>query len=301
MNENRYNSATRWKWILGTVAAVFLGGVFLLATVGKVVAPGEFVAQIHLEGLDFLLSAGIVAVIALALEAGLGLALLLGVRHWLVVLPTGLLVAFFLFLTGRNYWLVSQGLRDAEESCGCFGSLVVRTPSEAFWQDLILLVPPMILLVWSILKIRVPVPVVRLGVSLVVALAVGGYTFMSPQLEFSQIATDLASLETDRGFRETEAFQLNIDGEVSEEAAVYQSDGSPEMLISCAELPDPILLDPRTRQFHLLGDGWGARDADGVFFLSSEPEYKESGDFSIEAGGISFQLADKQFLIESRP
>jgi uncharacterized membrane protein YphA (DoxX/SURF4 family) len=132
----------RFYWV-GTIAGVLLGAVFLLAVWGKALDPSSFAEQIRTEGLDFLLSAESVALIALALEAGLGLALLLGVRRKWVLVPTALLVVFFVFLTGRAWYLDSQGLRTEAAGCGCFGNLVQRSPAEAFWQDLLLLVPPL--------------------------------------------------------------------------------------------------------------------------------------------------------------
>ena len=124
-----------WWW-LGTFGGAFLGIVLLVAVWAKALDPAAFVEQIHTEGLDgFLLPAQAVALIALALEAGLGLALVLGVRRKWVLVPATLLVAFFLFLTGRSWWLAAHGLRTDAASCGCFGNLVQRTPAEAFRQD----------------------------------------------------------------------------------------------------------------------------------------------------------------------
>src|SRR5215218_7729998 len=129
---------------LGTAAGVFLGAVLLVAVWAKALDPAAFAEQIRIEGLDILFSAQAMALIALALEAGLGLALLLGVRRLWVLVPAALLVAFFVFLTGRAWWLSAHGLREAE-SCGCFGNLVQRTPAQAFWQDTLLLVPALLL------------------------------------------------------------------------------------------------------------------------------------------------------------
>lgn len=134
-----------WTGLVGTFGGIFLGGVLLFAAWAKILDPSAFADQIRLEGLDFLLPAAVVAAIALALEIGLGGALLLGVRRLWVLIPSALLVVFFVWLTGRNYWLTEQGLRSATESCGCFGNLVQRSPAEAFWQDLLLLVPPLLL------------------------------------------------------------------------------------------------------------------------------------------------------------
>ena len=58
--------------------------------------------------------------------------------------PTAALVVFFLFLTGRAYVRHLQGI-EPETSCGCFGNLVQRTPAEAFWGDMLLMVPALAL------------------------------------------------------------------------------------------------------------------------------------------------------------
>jgi len=133
----------KWKSILGSLGARFLGLVLLVAAGAKAVEPGAFAEQIRLEQLDFLFSVRTVTLIALALEVGLGTVLILGLRRLWVLFPSTLLVSFFLFLTGRNYWLVLNGLRDEDAACGCFGSLIERTPGEAFWQDLLLLLVPL--------------------------------------------------------------------------------------------------------------------------------------------------------------
>ena len=125
----------------GAVAAFLLGAILLVAAWAKVLDPLAFGEQIHREGLDVLLSSGAMAILAIGLEIGLGLALLLGIRRPWVLWPTGALVLLFLLLTGRAYWLWSQGLLDDTAACGCFGNLVDRTPAEAFWQDLAMLLP----------------------------------------------------------------------------------------------------------------------------------------------------------------
>ena len=131
-----------WLTVLGTLGGMFLGAVFLVAAWAKTLDPAAFATQIELEGLDFLLPAPAVAFIALALEVFLGAALLFWVRRPYILWPSAALVVFFLFLTGRTYWQDLQGtLPDDAASCGCFGNLVERTPAEAFWQDMLLMVP----------------------------------------------------------------------------------------------------------------------------------------------------------------
>lgn len=134
-----------WRRAASLFGAVFLGGVLLFAGWAKALDPAAFAKQIASEGLDFLLPASAVALFALAIEFFLGTALLLGLRRrWLLVTTSGL-VAFFVFLTSRTYWRHLQGIAPEEESCGCFGRLIERTPAEAFWQDIALLVPALLL------------------------------------------------------------------------------------------------------------------------------------------------------------
>jgi uncharacterized membrane protein YphA (DoxX/SURF4 family) len=176
---------------VGTFAGAFLGCVLLVAVWAKVLDPGAFAEQIRTEGLDFALPAQAVALIALALEAGLGLALLFGLRRKWVLIPATLLVAFFLALTGRTWWLAAHGLRDQAASCGCFGNLVQRTPAQAFWQDLFLLVPSLLLAFLGRDR-RVPLfPPVRTAVAVLGALAVVGFAWKAPELPLDDLATRL--------------------------------------------------------------------------------------------------------------
>jgi uncharacterized membrane protein YphA (DoxX/SURF4 family) len=127
--------------VAGRTAGVLLGAVLLVAAYAKLLDPMAFAEQIELEGLARVASAHALALGAIGLEVGLGLALVLGLRRWWVLLPMAALVAVFLFLTGRAYWLHLRGVSPPVASCGCFGNLLERSPAAAFWQDLGLLAP----------------------------------------------------------------------------------------------------------------------------------------------------------------
>jgi uncharacterized membrane protein YphA (DoxX/SURF4 family) len=132
--------------LLGFLGGAMLGLVLLVAAWLKALDPAAFAAEVERQGLDFLLPATAVAIAALAIEVLLGTALLLGMRYLSVLLPSAALVVFFLVLTGRTYYQDVHGtLPDDEASCGCFGNLVDRTPAEAFWQDLLLMVPALLI------------------------------------------------------------------------------------------------------------------------------------------------------------
>jgi uncharacterized membrane protein YphA (DoxX/SURF4 family) len=176
--------------VLGSAGGVFLGGVFLLATISKVVDPVAFQELVELEGLDFLAPSWFVAPFAIALEGAIGLALLLGVRRLWVLVPSAALVLFFMFLTGRAYYLSVHGTEDPAASCGCFGNLVERTPAEAFWQDLLMLGPPLVLAFLG--RIESPaLPLRRLalvGAFIVALLVMGG---VAPDMDLDDFATRL--------------------------------------------------------------------------------------------------------------
>ncbi len=176
---------------VGTLAGMFLGGVLLIAAWAKMIDPAAFEELIELEGLDAFLPTWIVAPIALAIEAGLGMALLLNVRRLGILIPSAALCAGFLFLTGRAYLAYVQGDRDPASACGCFGNLVERTPTEAFWGDTLLLLPTLCLAFLGRPRGQV-FPRGRLEITVAVVLVALGFTWKSPDLPLDNLATRLA-------------------------------------------------------------------------------------------------------------
>ncbi|MDA2935503.1 hypothetical protein MYX82_14380, partial [Acidobacteria bacterium AH-259-D05] len=235
----------KWKSIVGSLGAIFLGLVLLVATWAKAVEPGAFAEQIQLEQLDFLFSARTVTLVALALEAGLGTALLLGLRRLWVLIPATLLVIFFMFLTGRNYWLVMNGLRDPDAACGCFGSLLDRTAQEAFWQDLLMLVPPLVLAFVGRQVAFQGLPWRRLIASCLMVVGVLLYAGGDPGLRFVEMAAEIgAETSVERFFETGEYLLVMEDGEMNE-AQIYHSEESVSFLILSPQMPHSILLKVR--------------------------------------------------------
>lgn len=279
-----------WKQKLGTAAGVFLGVVFLIAAGSKAVEPGAFAEQIQLEGLDWWFSAPKIVLIALALETALGVALLLGLRTLWVLGPTAILVTFFLFLTGRNYWLVAQGFRDATASCGCFGSLLERTPAEAFWQDLLLLVPSLVVAICFRQPIVRTLPIIRLLLSVGIATGLVIYVGGNPDLTFVRIATEVARTNKfEESFIPISNYRLVIGEEEVPEATIYESNQSIGLLIRAPQLPNLILLRPFTATVETLSLQ-GVQEKNGSLTLLHSTISNKAGKFELDQEGITFRI-----------
>ena len=179
-----------WRFWLATAGALVLGGVLLVAAWAKALDPITFAEQIRVEGLEILLPAEALAILVVVAEVALGAALVLGIRRGWVLVPTAAMVAFFVFLTARTYWRFTQGIVDETAACGCFGNLFSRTPAEAFWQDLFLLVPPLLA---AFLARPGSSRGLRYRVALTVSAAVGAglLAWRAPELPLDDLATRL--------------------------------------------------------------------------------------------------------------
>ena len=184
-------AAGGWRAGLAWAGAVVLGLVLLVAAWGKMLDPVSFAAEIERLGLDFLFPASLIAWVVIVAEVVLGLALLIGLRTRLVLVSAGALVLVFLVLTGSAYWQFLRGVEPSEASCGCFGNLVSRTPSEAFWQDIFLLLPPYLLL-WLRPVVDGGKRLLRWSLVTVAALAAGGLAAFAPNLPLDDLATRLS-------------------------------------------------------------------------------------------------------------
>jgi hypothetical protein len=176
--------------VAGYLGGALLGLVLLVAVWAKAIDPNAFADQIRTEGLEILLPARAIALLVLALEAALAVALLLNLRRWPVLLTASALVLFFLFLTGRNWYRTEMGIVEPGSACGCFGNLVERTPKQAFVSDLLLLVPGLVL-AWAGRPGATRGLRLRTGAA---ALAAGGtalFAWQAPSLPLDDLATRL--------------------------------------------------------------------------------------------------------------
>ena len=287
----------KWKSIVPSLGSCFLGALLLVAAWAKATEPGAFVEQVQLEGLDFLFSSKTVALSALALETGLGMALLTGLRQLWILIPSATLISFFLFLTARNYWLVLEGLRDENSSCGCFGNLLERTPGEALWQDLFLLLPPLLLAFYNRKSISKSFPGIRLLLSAILAIGVVVFAAQNPDLHFIKIASEIGSSETQKHFYRTENYRLFKGKEEVLEAKIYESKASTTILIMIPQISTSILLEPRTRLFQTLLKDHILKSADGTLMFTPELVPQKQGQFEMHGDGIIFSLENLHFRL----
>lgn len=287
---------TGWKGKLGTAGSIFLGGLLLVAAWSKAVDPLVFAQEIRNEGLDFFFSATVVMLIALALEGLLGTALLLNLRRLWVLVPTSLLVAFFLFLTGRNYYLVLLGERDPSRSCGCFGALWNRTAAEAFWQDLFLLVPALVLAFWGREKTTRSFPEMRIWAVLFSTAALLLYTVLVPGLPLEMPGPRLPA---EVGFQLQEEYALWVDGQESQGGRVYHSESRLQFLLLSQDLPFPLLLDLRSGEVRKVSSR-EIQEGDSFLHLSGEHRREVVGRYEVGTEGVSFQAAGRQIRMTPR-
>ncbi|UCF35993.1 MAG: hypothetical protein JSU96_14380 [Acidobacteriota bacterium] len=289
MGRSFFEGTRKWDRI-SLAGAVFLGVILIIATVGKVLDPVVFVEQIRKEGLEVFFSANTVALIALALEMGLGLALVLGVRHLIVLLPTSAMVAFFLFLTARTYWMVLTGQREDSFDCGCFGVFLQRNASQAFWQDLFLLLPALLLIYCSREAIYRWPKTWKLVVSAVAALVIVIYTAGFAGMPPSDIGGYVEEATDGNRLQPSQQFVLYVDGEADPEGEVYESDSSLQLLLMTPTLKTPLLLDVLSNGVKALERSLIQKQADGSVLLETPAELETLTQFSIGAAGLSFEV-----------
>ncbi|HXT21772.1 MAG TPA: MauE/DoxX family redox-associated membrane protein, partial [Thermoanaerobaculia bacterium] len=152
--------------------------------------PRAFAEMLQDQGLTFGLPPMAAAVLALAIEGGLGLLLVLGIRRRWSLAAVTLLVIGFVTLNGWEWWRAAHGAPPAA-GCGCFGNLVQRSPAAAFWQDLAMLVP-LLLLSWLALpRDSRALPPRRTAAAVVGIAAIAMLAWRAPELPLDDVATRL--------------------------------------------------------------------------------------------------------------
>ncbi len=291
-----------WISIMGTISGIFLGAILIIATIGKIADPVLFVEQIRKEGLEIIFSANTVAVIALAWETLAGLALFVGIRNYWVMIPTTGLSVFFLFLTGRTFYQVLIGERQDSYECGCFGIFLQRTATEAFWQDLFILVPPIVFMLLDSRGLKKPLPKWRTIFSVLGTVVLVVYTLGWAGLpETVSYRDSIPEGVREKALQPSNQFSLFIDDQEISDAEIFGSDFTLIFVIISSELDSgPLVVDiQRTSIAQILSESV-IRNDDGSIIINDSKPSENLGNFEIGTQGMSFQYQGRLIEMRSR-
>ena len=136
-----------FKTMLSRVAQFIVGGLFIFSGLVKMNDPVGFSFKLEEYFSEEVLNMPIfeplalpIAILLVAVEVLLGVALLVGLWKRLVLILLSAMIGFFTFLT---FW---SSYFNQVTDCGCFGDAIPLTPWESFYKDVILSV--LILLLW---------------------------------------------------------------------------------------------------------------------------------------------------------
>ncbi|MFC1643012.1 MauE/DoxX family redox-associated membrane protein [Myxococcota bacterium] len=117
------------RW-LGFPARLYLGWVFLIACVHKILHPGSFAVDVATYQFLPLSTVNLFALTVPWMELGAGALLVLGIRvRAAALVVSGLMVSFMIALA----WALHLGL---DMSCGCFASQAAAENDPISWHTL---------------------------------------------------------------------------------------------------------------------------------------------------------------------
>ncbi len=177
--------AGRARRLVGHLARLALGLIFVAAGLLKALDPAEFARQVAGYGLIGPEAAAVGGPLLIALETTVGVALIAGFRSRAAALVTAGLLVWFI---GLEAYGLAHG---RSEACGCFGAYVQRTPAQVIVEDLVFLLLAM-LTIWGLAGRRAAggraAPV---AVAVAAALSLG-FAFASPSLPLDPLVTRLS-------------------------------------------------------------------------------------------------------------
>jgi len=178
------DTRSRAATVAGTVSAVLLGLVLIFSAWAKALDPEGFAQLIVERGLMPASLAFWAGVGMIAIEAALGIALVIGLRRPVVLVPAALMMLFFL---GLSTWDYLYPAKEAS-SCGCFGNLIPSSPGQALVRDAVLF--GLALLAFAG-RPRQPAARWRFALAAAAAAAFGAFTLAAPSLPLDNLATRL--------------------------------------------------------------------------------------------------------------
>ena len=181
------------------IVLTFSGFVKAVDPMGTQYKIADYLTAMHLNQLapEFLTLGA--SVLLSAVEFGVGICLLFGIRK---TISTSLAVLMMLFMTPLSLWLA---LADPIQDCGCFGDAVVLTNWQTFCKNIVLLAMACIVRKWPhdiVRFISTSSQWIATNYSAVFILALSGLSLYNlPYLDFRpyRIGTDLRTGNTSTG------------------------------------------------------------------------------------------------------
>jgi hypothetical protein len=208
-------------------------------------------------------------------------------------------VALFLAITGRTYWLVVTGQIDNTYDCGCFGVFLKRTATEAFWQDLFLLVPPLVMC-FVARGAETKWPSWRFWVGVLSGILVVVYTVVTAGMPSEEMSAVEETAAESAPFVLTQDYALVIGDEEDTTAQIFQSDTALQMIVFSNRIPGPLILDLRKNLIFGVSSEMIDRRGKDSLDLPSLSGAKELGVFQVGSGGLSLSLDDQKIEIRGR-
>jgi thiol-disulfide isomerase/thioredoxin len=104
-----------------------------------------------------------------------------------------------------------------------------------------------------------------------------------------------------RDFEPSGDFQLVVDGQVAKDAKINQSQRAAAFLIRAPQLPEPVLLSPRTGSVETVSLMSLALRSNGVVDILADAQSTPQGAFRLDGEEVIFSVAGKQLKLVPRP
>jgi hypothetical protein len=175
-----------------------------------------------------------------------------------------------------------------------------RTATEAFWQDLFLLIPPLVMCFIGRTESRSEWPSWRFWIGVFSGLLVVLYTVLVVGLPAdNDTVPPGVEQAAEEGFPPVDGYALLVDGVEDAEAEVFEGREALQFVILSLRIPGPLVLDLRQNEVFSVTSDAVTRGASGGVDLDFS-QAKSQGSFELGAGGLAFSALGHTFELQSR-
>jgi len=140
----------------------------------------------------------------------------------------------------------------------------------------------------------------RLLAAGVLVLGVTIYVGSNSDLQFVEMAAEIADESGEERFVKTDAYRLVLEGVDVPEAEIFHSQ-SVIFLVLSPQLPAAVVLKLRTTSVETIAGEMIFRGDDGSIILSSDAVFHPEGEFEVDGEGISFAVQGARLRLRSSP